>query len=325
MKRLLPVLLVLFAACAFSAEVKISELPAGSTLTGTEAIPMVQSSTTKKTNPAAIKAYTFTAPISAQVPDSTATGGNARGANSVDWQRLRDQADQVASGDYSIISGGNANKATGGGAAVLGGYGNVASNSYAIAGGEASIAGGIGAVALGLHVTADGAGSSVHGSYASDMGVYGSNIHGVQSSAGYQKNTSHRILLLSAESSSDTPVILTDSGDRAYLLPQIPSIGEMTAKVLATSADGAYVASFEVAATWSYDGVAENSPAFIGTPDVTVLESSYPISNPEIQVGVGAGQITLTYIGDDGTGGTYGGVSLVTTKIDSTVLGYAED
>lgn len=139
MKRLLPVLLVLFAACAFSAEVKISELPAGSTLTGTEAIPMVQSSTTKKTNPAAIKAYTFTAPISAQVPDSTATGGNARGANSVDWQTTRADSTMVASAALSVISGGDGNTASGAGSVVSGGGLNTAS------GDNSWIPGGVGA------------------------------------------------------------------------------------------------------------------------------------------------------------------------------------
>lgn len=42
-----------------------------------------------------------------QVPDNTATGGNARGQYAVDIQRSRTLATQVASGDYSFVGGAN--------------------------------------------------------------------------------------------------------------------------------------------------------------------------------------------------------------------------
>jgi hypothetical protein len=65
-----------------------------------------------------------TGALQAQKTDSTATGGNARGANAVDWQTSRSVASQVASGAPSVIAGGAGNTASGGYSVVGGGGGN---------------------------------------------------------------------------------------------------------------------------------------------------------------------------------------------------------
>jgi hypothetical protein len=79
----------------------------------------------------------------AQVPDNTTAGGNKRGSNSVDWQTERGSADQVASGNISVISGGQENKASGVYSFVGGGLKNTASTSTAIVvGGNENIASG---------------------------------------------------------------------------------------------------------------------------------------------------------------------------------------
>ena len=54
-----------------------------------------------------------TGAITAQVPDGTFVGGNARGDSSVDFQNSRTNASQVASGIRSIILGGVKNTASG--------------------------------------------------------------------------------------------------------------------------------------------------------------------------------------------------------------------
>ena len=72
-----------------------------------------------------------TGALQAQQTDSTATGGNARGANAVDWQTSRSAASQVASGSGgSVIAGGVNNTASAFGAAVLGGGTNSSSGNY---------------------------------------------------------------------------------------------------------------------------------------------------------------------------------------------------
>ena len=88
--------------------------------------------------------------VLAQVPTSTTAGGNKRGLYAVDWQRLRTAAAQVASGQYSVLTGGYSNTASGlnsfvgGGdtcaasasyAAVVGGQFNTASSQFSVVGG----------------------------------------------------------------------------------------------------------------------------------------------------------------------------------------------
>jgi hypothetical protein len=90
-----------------------------------------------------------TGALQAQKTDSTATGGNARGANAVDWQTVRAAASQVASatasaivgganntnsGTYSFVGGGyNNNNSTNGGAVVSGSF-NTASGQFTFVG-----------------------------------------------------------------------------------------------------------------------------------------------------------------------------------------------
>ena len=71
-----------------------------------------------------------TGALQAQATTSSAVGGNARGANAVDWQTLRSTATQVASGGYSTVAGGQANLASASGAFVGGGYNNLAAGTW---------------------------------------------------------------------------------------------------------------------------------------------------------------------------------------------------
>ena len=90
--------------------------------------------------------------LTADVPDSTATGGNARGTNSVDLQTVRAAATQVASGARSAIVGGQNNTASGSQSFVVGSD-NVVSGTVSVAiGGFSSISGTYG-IGLGLQTT----------------------------------------------------------------------------------------------------------------------------------------------------------------------------
>ena len=80
------------------------------TITGDASYPMIQA--TGGTNTPLVLSPLGTGALQAQKTDSTATGGNARGANAVDWQTSRSAATQVASGYYNIIGGGYANTGT---------------------------------------------------------------------------------------------------------------------------------------------------------------------------------------------------------------------
>lgn len=113
----------------------------------------------------------------AAIPDSTATGGNKRGSYSVDLQRGRTAAAQVAAADYSIIGGGADNKIEVGSdySIIGGGYNNAittANSDYsAIGGGRDNT---IASSAYG--VIGGGRSNSLSGDYSSIGGGYGNTI-----------------------------------------------------------------------------------------------------------------------------------------------------
>jgi hypothetical protein len=72
-----------------------------------------------------------TGALQAQATTSTTAGGNARGANAVDWQTSRDAATKVASGAQSFLGGGQFNQASGGQSVTVGGSNVVTSASKA--------------------------------------------------------------------------------------------------------------------------------------------------------------------------------------------------
>jgi len=80
-----------------------------------------------------------TGALQAQATTSSTVGGNARGANAVDWQMSRDTAARVASGSTSFIGSGRNNTASGQDAFVGAGYQNTASSAQsAVASGAAN-------------------------------------------------------------------------------------------------------------------------------------------------------------------------------------------
>jgi len=109
-------------------------------------------------------------------------GGNARGANAVDFQSVRSFVTDVASGDNAVISGGRGNEASGNDSAIGGGDSNTASGNYAFIGsGEdneatntyAAICGGYANVASG-YASSIGGGyyNTTSGAYATVGGGY---------------------------------------------------------------------------------------------------------------------------------------------------------
>ena len=82
-----------------------------------------------------------TGSLMAQKPDGTSTGGNARGVNAVDWQTVRNNANQVASGARSIVLGGDKNRASGT-TSIAGGIQCIASSESSIALGNINTASG---------------------------------------------------------------------------------------------------------------------------------------------------------------------------------------
>lgn len=95
----------------------------------------------------------------AQLPDSTATGGNKRGTYAVDFQRDRTANTQVASGSYATIVNGYRNIASGNWSTVVNGTINTASGSSSFIGG-------------GDNNTASGNNSAIVGGNGNTAGLY---------------------------------------------------------------------------------------------------------------------------------------------------------
>ena len=97
-------------------------------------------------------------------PDGSATGGGVRGANALDFQRLRSSSSQIASGARSVILSGNGNTASNTSSTVLNGDNNTASNLYAsVLSGQSNTASGNASAVTGTANTASSADSAVIG------------------------------------------------------------------------------------------------------------------------------------------------------------------
>lgn len=97
---------------------------------------------------------TGTGALMMNLPDNTATGGNARGSEAIDLQSIRSTATQVASGANAIIVGNSANVASGQNAIAIGGS-NTVTALDAIAVGQGNTSSGANAsVAIGFAATA---------------------------------------------------------------------------------------------------------------------------------------------------------------------------
>jgi hypothetical protein len=149
----------------------------------------------------------------AQLPDGTATGGNKRGANAVDLQTVRSNADEVASGQYSVIIGGTGNKSTNIASSIIGGQSNIASgiSSFVGAGTSNTASGNYSAVPSGVVNTASGGNSVVVGSYGiankTNMFVHGGGVFNVDAGENQME-----IYQLSTITTNATPAILDSDG-----------------------------------------------------------------------------------------------------------------
>jgi hypothetical protein len=92
------------------------------------------------TNADGVHGANGTGSLLAQVPDSGTGGGNKRGTYSVDWQRVRSNANHVCLGNYQVIAGGQNNQLNSGAtnSVISGGTTNVSIEQGTFIGGGAS-------------------------------------------------------------------------------------------------------------------------------------------------------------------------------------------
>lgn len=109
------------------------------------------------------------------------SGGNCRGINAVDWQNLRTIAENVASGETAVLSGGIDNRASGNQSAVGGGDKNYATGrGSTIPGGCTNTASGEGSLASCIENIASGKTSVAFGLLNEAQGDFSGTLSGSQ-------------------------------------------------------------------------------------------------------------------------------------------------
>lgn len=183
------------------------------------------------------------------------SSGDKRGSYAIDWQRIRNNSTDVASGNYAIISGGSFNQASGTHSVVIGGNNNINDADYAvvIGGINANTRGIKGAVVTPGFATAGD--TDLNGSL--QAGLY---IMGVTTIDSLQE-------VLSTDSTSGltaaTQIVLRDRMAMHFK-------GTVLARDVATSS---------TVGAWTFEGVVKRdigsiSTNFVGTPSVNNLTSS---------------------------------------------------
>lgn len=271
-----------------------------------------------------------TGAFSLGVADGTSTGGNKRGAGSVDLQLTRNAATQVASGQYSFVAGyrnkasGNYSGALGSGCTASGtnsfatGATCTSSGSGAFSGGSSNNAAASYATAFGTTNTASGEGSfaiggfanSVNGKYSAAMGnaAHANGMYGVfiQSSGIFSSNKGDAQRMTGAgrvATTNATPATITFDGASVSTANQLTlhdySAVRIRAQVVGydrtNSAAVAFDADFLIR---RQNGAA--STTLVGSPTITQVYSDASLASCALGVSAdttrGAAQFTVTGI-----------------------------
>lgn len=231
-----------------------------------------------------------TGAILGQAPTNTAAGGNKRGTYATDLQRSRSANTQVASGNCSVLMGGDGNE-VGGNYSVIGGGlgnwspggygfigsgdGNTNSSSYGVLGGGyrnstgadgyATLGGGANNYASGSYTTITG------GYYAATRGIYGAEAH-ASGRFGAQGDAQRERFIMRKATTDATSIAIAADGTAASSLNQV-----VMPDSSAYAFNGYVVARNNATgdcAKWLVDGLAKRgsgvaTTAIVGTPTVT--------------------------------------------------------
>ena len=158
-------------------------------------------------------------------------GGNKRGEYATDWQKQINNNTQVASGNYSVISGGSFNQASGQTSAIIGGNNNLANSDYSV------ILGGHGGSTRGVTGAVVTPGFATGGLYVTQ---------GAMQAATY---------VLGAVSSDASPVYLTTDGSGNRLSSNQISGGDRSTIQFKGTVVGRLNSATSQSAFWTFEGL----------------------------------------------------------------------
>ena len=208
--------------------------------------------------------------VMCSVPDGTATGGNARGANAIDLQAYRTAANQVASGSYSTVVGsacrasgnnstaiGSQSQATGpfatgvGSDAVASAYGaavgyDVDAGNTAVVVGAQSSASGYASVALGNGCVASQWGAVATGFVAkADRVGMRAHSHDRFSASGDSQRVDFGLYAKTTDATPQTMLLGKTYNTTAQLTIASGKILHATVQVIGSKSDGSAIAIYQ--------------------------------------------------------------------------------
>ena len=208
--------------------------------------------------------------VMCSVPDGTATGGNARGANAIDLQSYRTAANQVASGSYSTVVGsacrasgdnstaiGNQSQATAlfgtavGCDAISAGYGaafgyDVTAGNTAVVVGAQSIASGYASISLGNGCTASQWGSVATGfSARADRVGMRAHSHDRFAASGDSQRVEFSLYCKTTDANAETMLLGQTYNTTAQLTIASGKILHATVHVIGSKSDGSAIAIYQ--------------------------------------------------------------------------------
>jgi hypothetical protein len=265
-----------------------------------------------------------TGALQAQQTDSAATGGNARGAYSVDFQRDRDAAIKVASGTYSVLAGGQNNTASGNYAFIGGGFGNVASGSAT--------------------TLISGSGNTATGPYSGGLAGYLNTISGYFSfvGAGASNTTTSSSAVTTQSATMNGTTAVTLSGSNAsirvgqFILGTSISFGTYVAAISGTSLTLSAVASGSSTSTLTFytphgvvvgggNNQATGSYSFIGGGGDAGVSANRNVASGDWSVVCGGHKNTASgvasFVGGGGIAPPFGSFPNTASQTGASVVG----
>ncbi|MBE2232866.1 MAG: hypothetical protein IAE85_05170 [Anaerolinea sp.] len=247
--------------------------------------------------------------VMAQLPTASAAGGDKRGQYAVDWQMQRDNANEVAEGNSSVICGGYGNRVatsyctvggglycriTGGDAGTIAGGSNnaISASVGTIGGGQgnsnsglgSTIAGGISgnitgyyaAITGGNQVSLGGRYSRGGGNAATDRGVWGADVFASasQMGAGDMQRAGFHLGIVTSDASATRALTAASGSPSATNQITLPNNGAYRLKghAIARRASNGDAKSWDLAVTIKR-GANAAATAIVGTATVTPVDA----------------------------------------------------
>ena len=261
-----------------------------------------------------------TGALQAQPADSTATGGNARGTNAVDWQTSRDTAAKVASGIQAVIGGGGSNVSNNAASTVAGGSGNQATNAYSgVLSGIGQTASGFGAIAIGGYTNTAagfwnfiGCGFTNSGTSGSAVTTQSATMNGTTAVTLSGSNANIRVgQLITGTSIQTFPNTYVAAISGTSLTLSQAATGSSTSTLSFFTPHGVVVGGGNNQATGSY--------SFIGGGGDAGTAANRNVASGDFSVVVGGARNTASGIGSFVGGGGFNGSAFAANTASGTI------